>query len=127
MKTTLVFESLDSGLLLLTMARDFENLQSYLSEKLDDLSGADSSGPARFEYSLKEYKDTAKLLDACGYETADLLLAIASTEEAFVNLIAVRENIVNKFNVDGLSLLLKDESEAKRKRQKGEESLHDCD
>lgn len=100
---------------------DLQLLQSYLSEKLDDLSGDDSSGPARFNYSLKEYKLTAKLLDACGYDTADLLLAIASTEEAVVNLIAVRENVVNKFKVDGLSLhLLKDESEAKRKRQKGD-------
>ena len=102
---------------------DSQYLQSYLSKKLDDLSGANSSGPVRIGMSLVEYKSTTKILEACGYDTADLLLAIASTEEAVVNLIAVRENIVNKFKVDGLSLLLKDESEAKRKRQKGEESL----
>ena len=99
---------------------DFEYLQIILSLKLDDLSGADSRCHVRIGMSLVEYKSTAKILEACGYDTADLILAIREVQKAAADMMVERMKAVNKFKTEGFRHLIYD---VKQKRLKGEESL----
>jgi hypothetical protein len=74
-------------------------LKAFLTESVE---GAFYPNFCRFNMELDQYKKTASLIQACGHDTADLVLAIAAVERAVIVLKAEREGVVRKFKTEGV-------------------------
>ena len=89
---------------------DLKTLVDFLNLHVDELDRR--SFYCDFDNSLDPYKNTARLIQACGHDTTELQNAIFAAEVAISALKKAREKAVCRFKQDGVCFTV---DETKRK------------
>lgn len=89
---------------------DLKTVVDFLNSHVDELGG--TSYFCNFTNGLARYKETERLIKACGHDTAELQIAIDAFEVTARALEKAREKTVCKFKADGVCFVV---DEKKRK------------